>query len=224
MAKHCNPKTKTRDQVKAMQEKAVRFLRDVVGDDDKADEIDGMSVEEYAVKKKVTIENPRRKSKNPSREVDKAADLYDEFHGEAPQEVIDVQESELARDTYSAHGGLYQMKLRRNGARFTLDFSDCGAVLARSVEGHQLYIVGGDQDCSPILSNGESKKDFINLGTIERISYVTRKGFDKFKESAYEHKFGEEGGEPPILMYARLKRRMFIVGGDYTIGKPGIMN
>lgn len=54
-------KTKTRDQVVKMQEKAVRFSRDVLNDSDKADEIAGLSVEEYADRKKITIENPRRR-------------------------------------------------------------------------------------------------------------------------------------------------------------------
>lgn len=45
-----------------MQAKAVRFLRDVVGDPDKADEIEDLSPEEYAERKGVEIveENPRR--------------------------------------------------------------------------------------------------------------------------------------------------------------------
>jgi len=53
-----NPKkTKTREQVEAMQTKAVNFLRDVVGDSDKADEIEGLSVAEYAERKKITLAN-----------------------------------------------------------------------------------------------------------------------------------------------------------------------
>jgi len=51
-------KTKTREQVEAMQDKAANFLRNVVGDDDKADEIDALSVAEYAERKKITLENP----------------------------------------------------------------------------------------------------------------------------------------------------------------------
>lgn len=53
-------KTKTRDQVRKMQEKAVNFLRNVVGNQDKADEIEGMSLSEYAAHKKVSLSNPSR--------------------------------------------------------------------------------------------------------------------------------------------------------------------
>src|SRR2546425_8871317 len=51
-------KTKTLDEVQAMQEKAVRFLRDVVGDPDKAEEFANMTPQEYAEHKRVRIENP----------------------------------------------------------------------------------------------------------------------------------------------------------------------
>lgn len=55
-------KQKTREQVEKMQQKAVRFLREVVKDDDKADEIADMSISEYAAKKHVTLTNPGRSS------------------------------------------------------------------------------------------------------------------------------------------------------------------
>jgi hypothetical protein len=47
----------TADQVQAKKDKAVQFLRDVVGDDDKADEFDDMDVDEYAEHKKIQIVN-----------------------------------------------------------------------------------------------------------------------------------------------------------------------
>lgn len=51
-------KDKTYDQAEAMQAKAVRFTRDVVGDPDKADEIESLSVEEYADRKGLQLMNP----------------------------------------------------------------------------------------------------------------------------------------------------------------------
>jgi hypothetical protein len=60
-----NPKKKelTREQVEKKQAKAVAFLRNVVKDSDKADEIEGLSVSEYAERKKIGLSNPRGKSK-----------------------------------------------------------------------------------------------------------------------------------------------------------------
>jgi hypothetical protein len=51
-------KTKTFDQVVATQQKAVHFLRSVVGDAEKADEFEAMSPDEYAAHKHLQIENP----------------------------------------------------------------------------------------------------------------------------------------------------------------------
>ena len=50
-------KTKTLDQVTAMQAKAVHFLRYVKGDEDAADEFEQMSPEEYAAHKHVSLVN-----------------------------------------------------------------------------------------------------------------------------------------------------------------------
>jgi hypothetical protein len=53
-------KTRKLDQVRKMQNRAVRFLRDVLNDPDKTDEFEAMSPEEYALHKRIRIENPRR--------------------------------------------------------------------------------------------------------------------------------------------------------------------
>jgi hypothetical protein len=51
-------KTKTLKQVETAKERAERFTRDVIGDDDRADEIADESLEEYADRKRIVIENP----------------------------------------------------------------------------------------------------------------------------------------------------------------------
>jgi hypothetical protein len=56
-------KLKTLDQVEAMKAKAVRFTRDVLGDDLRAEEIEDESPEDYAERKRIEIvePNPLRK-------------------------------------------------------------------------------------------------------------------------------------------------------------------
>ena len=49
----------TRDQVESRKEKAVRFVRDVLGDSDRAYEIEGESVDAYAARRRIAIVNPR---------------------------------------------------------------------------------------------------------------------------------------------------------------------
>jgi hypothetical protein len=220
--KRINPKTKTAEQVEKMQAKAVKFLRDVVGDDEKAREIEGMSLQEYADKKKVQIENPKKRQIANPDETAEATRLYEEFHGKRPSQVQDLHEREVARDTYTALGDLLELRFNRNGEKYKLDFKDCRVKLASSAKGTQLYLIGGDQNCDALRKNGD--KDFVYLGVIDAVTYVTRKGFDKFHEAAYQHKFGEEGGEKPWGLYNRLSKRIFMVDGSYRIEAPGIID
>ena len=75
----------TCDQVESRKEKAVRFLRDVVGDDDRADAVEGESAESYADRKGLVIKNtaPRQLRTNQQRRItnmengDTKADLQD---------------------------------------------------------------------------------------------------------------------------------------------------
>jgi hypothetical protein len=53
----------TADQVQAKKDRAVQFLRDVVGDDDKADEFEDMDLDEYAERKRVQIVNKGERSR-----------------------------------------------------------------------------------------------------------------------------------------------------------------
>ena len=74
----------TYDQVQAKKEKAERFVRDVIGDDDRADEIADETVEDYAGRKRLVINSGRTRTTmangNPSKQdlLDQVADLQDE--------------------------------------------------------------------------------------------------------------------------------------------------
>jgi hypothetical protein len=66
--KNREAKTYTPDQVAAKQDKAVRFLRDVVGNDDRADDIEDMSLSEYAEHKRIQMAQNRRQKGVGSRQ------------------------------------------------------------------------------------------------------------------------------------------------------------
>jgi hypothetical protein len=51
----------SRDQLQTRKEKAVRFVRDVLGDPDRAEEIADESLEDYAERRKIQITNPSRR-------------------------------------------------------------------------------------------------------------------------------------------------------------------
>jgi hypothetical protein len=77
-------KTLTRDQLETRKEKAARFVRNVLGDSDRADEIEDESLDDYAERRKIQIVaksqggnmakirlfNPTRVS-NPSRQLNR---------------------------------------------------------------------------------------------------------------------------------------------------------
>ena len=54
----------TREQVQSRKDKAVRFTRDVLGDPDRADQIEDEELEDYAERRKFTLTNPRTRSTN----------------------------------------------------------------------------------------------------------------------------------------------------------------
>jgi len=52
-------KTLTRKQLEARKAKAVRFTHDVLGDSDRADEIEDESLEKYAERRHIQVVNPK---------------------------------------------------------------------------------------------------------------------------------------------------------------------
>jgi hypothetical protein len=87
------PKQKqaTYEQVERKKDKAVQFPRDVVGDDDKADDFDDMSVGGYAEHKHIQITNPRRDTFMASGNGRTKQDLQDEID-DLTQENQDLQD------------------------------------------------------------------------------------------------------------------------------------
>jgi hypothetical protein len=58
-------KSLTRKQLETRKAQAVRFSRDVLGDDNRADEIEEESMEEYADRRHIQIVNPKGARKMP---------------------------------------------------------------------------------------------------------------------------------------------------------------
>ena len=84
-----------------MQEKAVRFLREVVDDPDQADQIEAMTSEEYAERKRITIANPRLRRSNMRRPTynelkERVDELEEENHAlnEKLDSIVDIAASE----------------------------------------------------------------------------------------------------------------------------------
>ena len=70
----------TRAQLEGRKEKAVRFTRDVLGDPDRAEEIEAESLEDYAERRKVTLLNSsKRRTALMPKSTKTKADLEDQI-------------------------------------------------------------------------------------------------------------------------------------------------
>ena len=164
---------------------------------------------------------------NPTESVSgEGVELYRDFHGMDPGEVIRVQESAEQRHEYVALGELVLISGKWvDGGTFQIE-SD-GIQLASNPQGTQLYFIGGDQ--AGIMnylakSGADTSKDFIEIGKATRVVYQTRKEMDQYRVANYDHALGEKGGRPPLLFFDKIRRKMFLVGGTYRIKPEGIVN
>lgn len=158
--------------------------------------------------------------------MEEGENLYREFHGRDPKEVVELQESDVMRKTYVALGPLVELLIDSPAGRVTIGFERDSVKLASDPGGHQLYCIGGNQNLDSQIERfgSDVMKDFIELGIGVKVVYFDRKKIDNFVAFDYEHKLGEETNEPPILFYDKLKKRIFFVGGRYRVEAPGIIN
>jgi hypothetical protein len=170
-----------------------------------------------------------KQRKNPD-ELEDAADLYREFHGRDPKEILEMQESDVARRDYAALGDLIELHIRNeDGKVVKIEFSTEDAVkLASSPNGRQLYLLGGDQDITGSLDSfdksADVEKDLLDLGDAVVIVYDASKWQTNFKATEWKHDFGEESGVVPRAFFDRRNKRIFLAGGNYRVERPGIID
>jgi len=104
----------------------------------------------------------------------------------------------------------------------------------------QIVFKGGDQTIDYVQALKEvgwtaseiaaqQGKYKIVLGEVYSIGYFTDKHHltgpkEQKRGTPYEHKFGEQGGERPVLVYDTVNKRVELVGGGYEIRDEGIWN
>lgn len=180
--------------------------------------------------------------KNRKRNQSAAAQLYKDFHGRAPSEVLVMQEALLKAGDYTVLGDMGSLWLEAVKGEPShwpvpdIEFEPSDRVkLATDAPGKQLYLVGGNQTLplSYLEKHGVSTdRRFISLGEVFGISYRTAKTFDGFNKMEYAHEFGENTGERPFAYYDSELKRIVLVGGGYSIAgvddplgaSPGIVN
>lgn len=173
--------------------------------------------------------NPRRRRHNPD-ETEQAVQLFEAFHGKNARSIVEKHVSAAIRQDYTALGDLIYLKVKTPvGGRAEFRFDDDGVKLASSPDGKQLYCIGGKQNLLPLLDSESQQKDFIDLGECQEVCYLARKIHSNFEPVEWYHKFGENSGVKPQLMFDKLKKQIFFIGGEYSINpnvdvSPGIEN
>lgn len=82
-----------------MKQKAVRFVRSVLGDEEKADQIEAESVEDYASRKRFSISNPRKNMPNTTtKELQSQVDDLKEALGQIHEILSDAYTPEATRE------------------------------------------------------------------------------------------------------------------------------
>jgi len=165
--------------------------------------------------------NPKKKSVKPRRnpsEEEQAVRLFQGFHGHDPKEVVEKHVSAATRLDYTALGDLVYLKVETPvGKKAEFNFHGDGVKLAISPDGKQLYCIGGNQNILPCLDDDSKQKDFIDLGDALEVAYLARKIHGKFQPVEYYHEFGEVDGTLPRLMYDKLRKQIFFIGGNYWV-------
>jgi hypothetical protein len=186
--------------------------------------VSNLGYHKWAAHKKASASSAVR---NPGTE--EAAGLYQQFHGRAPKEILELQEPEARGVTLTSLGDLIELQVVPLAGRqwVQLDLSGDRVKLAANAKGTQLYFIGGNQTLTgEVLRTfgSDTSKELVELGQAATVVYRAKKSITDFKTTNWEHSFGEESGMRPILAYDVRTRRLLLVGGEYKIEAPGIIN
>lgn len=181
---------------------------------------------EKAFKAALKAEHPKRNG--PA--FDAAAAASEEFHGTPAHEVFKVKTEIFEHSKLGDVGELIQLEIKPVDGGRIVDLSGFeGARLARSPKGYndQLYIEGGDQAVDLEQFGIEDPHEFETLGVAHAVTYYTVKHHLSKKdggEANYRHKFGDNGGVGPDVIYDVQNKLLSFSGGTYKIPAEGIDN
>lgn len=150
--------------------------------------------------------------------------MFEKFHGRKPTTIQDIDTKMNDRRNLS---GLGRLMYLQTADEVPMKFSERDKVIvACDPAGNQIYFVGGNQDVTQILETAgiDTSKDLIVVGECQYIIYTTDKDFDNFEEKDYQHEFGEESGELPVLVFDALNLQLYLTGGAYEVKREGIVN
>lgn len=163
-----------------------------------------------------------------------AAEVFEEFHGFAPSEVVTVTKKVFHHEHLAAAGKLTHLEVWGIDGKGHKISGFKGALLAFNEGKNQLFAEGGDQSVN--LGDFGIKKphELETLGRLTDIGYQTNKTHlgDEGGEAVYVHKFrttNDNGrhvvvkiARYPDLIYDVRNEQLLFSGGSYEILREGI--
>jgi hypothetical protein len=174
----------------------------------------------------------------PRNPVAASAEVFEEFHGYPPTEVVKVTQEVHHHTHLAAAGDLVGLEVKpvdHGAVRRIEGLGD--AILAFNEAKNQLFIRGGDQKMGPkeLAKFGiEDEHELQTLGKLVAIGYFANKTHlgSEGGEAVYSHTFrttNENGthvtvkiARYPDLIYRVLDEQLEISGGSYEIRREGI--
>ena len=188
--------------------------------------VDGLTVGEASRVIGLLLEKGGRRNPESS-----SAALSERFHGVPAHTVTEIHSQEHRHEWLAQLGTLTELVVRTvSSYKATISFRGTGnkeVLLASSEDGKQLFFEGGDQalDLRKLhLDTTKWKRDSMVIGTLEKITYRTRKKMNQMQTIDYYHKAGEDTGKKPLLLYDTLNQGLSLAGGQYVVKAPGIIN
>lgn len=163
-----------------------------------------------------------------------SADVFEDFHGFAPSEVVTVTKEVHHHGHLAALGVLAFLEVWGiDGQGHTIS-GFAGALLCSNENRNQLFIEGGDQSIDLSDFGIRESHELETLGRVVKIAYDTDKTHlgDEGGRAVYVHKFRttNDGGKhvevpmarEPELLYDVRNQQLLLAGGSYEIKREGI--
>ncbi len=173
----------------------------------------------------------RSKRRNPA---GTAAEVFEEFHGFKPSEVVTVTKTIFHHEHLAAAGKLTHLDIWGIDEVGHTISGFKGALLAFNEDKNQLFVEGGDQSVNLADFGIDSPHELETLGRLTDIGYHTNKTHlgKEGGEAVYIHKFRtvNDGGRHVVIKIARYpdviydarNEQLLLSGGSYQILAEGI--
>ncbi len=171
------------------------------------------------------LQTSAKRKRRRNSEAEAARALSEAFHGRPLRSVREVTERYETPTQLADLGRLVLLDVRTPEGRAELGRGGNVRVAATG-DGRNLYFVGGNQtlDLAQLGLGNILPRDYVPVGKVRKIVYFTSKDFHDFEPIEYVHRFGEQSGEEPELVYDTRNRKLLLVGGSYEVRREGIVN